>query len=359
MFRITRFVREGIVSLCLIATACTAPAASPVGPGADLTPPPSAPASSAPAASGSTEPTGAPSVGLDEVASLDLDLEGGPDWPMELDGSVWILAPDATEPFVYRIDPETGEEQARITVGGRLCQGMVAGFDALWVCANDGALRIDPVTNKVVANIGFTAARVFARLVVSEDAVWSLAGNVVPDTVVRIDPATNAVTATYPLGHVAGALSYGHGALWATSPADGLLLRIDPQNGAVTTAVSDLPAPISVATGAGSVWVVLYGPDGPAPSPGDPALLRYDPATGETTLLDIGSSPGGAADIVAADDAVWVRGSDPFIVRLDPANGEIVWAVSHRGMGDGSIGLSAGGLWATSVDRDSVWRVDP
>jgi streptogramin lyase len=315
-------------------------------------------------ASEPAEPTGSTTVALDEVATLKLDLDGGPDLPSELDGSLWILAPDSAllpggaEPFVYRIDPTTGEEQARITVGGRLCQGMVAAFDALWVCADDGMLRVDPESNTVAARIGFQAARVFARPAVSEDAVWSLAGNVVADSVVRIDPATNAVTATHPLGHVAKALSYGFGALWATSTDDGLLLRIDPASGEVTEAASDLPAPSSVATGAGSVWVVLYFSDAGATTSGDPALVRYDLASGETTRVDIGGSPGGSADIVATDGAVWVRGSEPFIVRLDPATNEVVWAISKAGTGDGAIGIVDGALWATSVDRGSVWRID-
>ncbi len=246
MFRIRRVVPAVVTSLCLIASACAAPSGSESGPGASGTAGPSAPGSE-PAGSASAEPTGPATVGLDEVASLKLDLDDGPDWPSELDGSLWILAPDGplitggAEPYVYRIDPETGDEQARVTVGGRLCQGMVAGFDALWVCADDGMLRIDPATNTVAAHVAFQAARVFARPAVSEDAVWSLAGNIVADSVVRIDPATNLVTATYPLGHVARALSYGSGALWATSTADGLLLRIDPDTGVVTEAVSDLP----------------------------------------------------------------------------------------------------------------------
>jgi streptogramin lyase len=307
---------------------------------------------------------------LEDVASLKLDLEGGPDWPTELDGSLWLLAPDvalmseADEPFVYRIDPESGEVLEQITVGGRLCQGMSAGFDALWVCADDGVLRIDPATNAVVARVAFTTPRVFTRLAVSDSAVFSLAGSVVADSVVRIDPASDTVAATYelgrtatPLGHVDPSLAYGAGALWLTLPADGLLLRIDPETGEVTTAASDLPGPSTVAAGAGGIWVLLYGDDD-AGAVDEPALLFLDPASGETTLFDAGSSPGGSGDLAVSADAVWVRGDNPFLVRLDPRGGELIEQISKAGTGDGAVGTTDGFLWVTSLDRGSVWRID-
>jgi streptogramin lyase len=306
----------------------------------------------------SAAPPGLQTVDLDEVASLEVELERGPDWPTELDGSLWVLLPDVGEPAAVRLDPETGAEQASIPVDGRLCQGMIAAFDALWACSDSGMVRIDPARNAVAATIAYPSPQVAGRPAASEDAVWALAGNVVATSVVRIDPATNAVTDTYELGHVATNIAYGDGALWITSPADGVLLRLDSATGKVGEVLADLPAPTSVAAGTGAVWVILYGtPEGPVAN-GEPALLRHDPQTGETERLDVGGSPAGAGDLLATDDAVWVRGSEPLTVRLNPQSGAIEWAVSRPGLGDGSLGLAFDALWVTSVDRGTVWRID-
>jgi len=252
----------------------------------------------------------------------------------------------------------TGEEQARVPIAGRFCQTMAAGFDALWACVDDGMVRIDPASNSVVAHVAFDAPRVAGRPAISPEAVWSLAGDIVADSVVRIDPASNAVTATLPLGHSVESLAFGFDALWATSAADGLLLRIDPATGAVTEHLAGLPTPSGVATGAGSVWLFRYASnDEPQYAPGDPVMLRVDPASAETTLVDVGVNPQGYGDIWATDDAVWVRGIDPVLVRLDPESGAIAWT----GVGNeahGSVGVTFGAVWVTNVEFQTVWRID-
>jgi streptogramin lyase len=309
-------------------------------------------------ASATATVSGQQAVDLDAVASLKVDLERGTDWPTELDGSLWILEPDVGEPLVLRLDPETGGKQATIPVGGRLCQGIIAAFDALWACSDRGMVRIDPRTNAVTARIRYASPRAFGRPAASDDAIWALAGDVVPTSVVRIDPRTNRVTATYRLGHTAGNLAFGSGAVWISSPMDGLLLRLDPRTGKITVAVDDLPAPTVVATGQGGVFVILYGTeDGPAAN-GEPALLRYDPRNDRQQRIDIGSSPSDSGDVVTDRGAVWVRGSDPLIVRVDAATGAVDRAVRGLGLGDGALGIAFGSLWVTAVDRGTLWRLD-
>ncbi|HET9666229.1 MAG TPA: hypothetical protein VFP09_05720 [Desertimonas sp.] len=80
----------------------------------------------------------------------------------------------------------------------------LAAFNSIWVLAPDlplvddsatpNLIRIDPATNEVTATIplpdrlcqGFTA---------SEDAIWACAA----DALIRIDPATNEITDTVPV----------------------------------------------------------------------------------------------------------------------------------------------------------------
>lgn len=346
--------------------ACGGGAVSPSAttPGVTLSPAPST-------LVGSSSPFPSPSVSddtaqLDDVAALTIPLEGGPDWPIELDGSLWLLAPDpeiapeAGEPTVYRLDPETGAEQARIPVEIGTCEAFGAGFGSLWSCGKDEMLRIDPATNSVVARVPFDTALVFGRPAFSDDAIWYLGGNVVADSIMRIDPATNTVTDTYPLGRTAMSIVYGHDALWITSPQDDVLLRVDVASGEVTEALADLPGPSYLAAGPDALWLLLYGGPDAEDSAGEPALLRYDPESGTVDRFDIGGAPGAAGDLLVTDEAVWVRGSDPLLMQVDPVSGSVVWSVARDpGPGDGSIGLADGALWLTSVDQGWLWRIDP
>jgi hypothetical protein len=327
----------------------------------------SAPPSEAASPNGTPPPTGPPTVGLVELEHLEISLEGGPDFPVALDGSVWILAPDGplgtdgTQPLVYRLDATSGEVLAEVPIGGRLCQGIGAGFGSIWACTETGLDRIDPATNEVVASVAFEAAQAFTRPAVGADRVWMLAGNVTPDTVVEVDPATNSVVATHPLGHAAASLAFGGEALWITAPADGLLLRLDPGSGEVSEHASGLPAPSAVAYGAGSLWVGLYGEHG-----GERA------GTGEGTVARISAGDGSAqgtvfvnsptmseADIWASDEAVWVRApSDPFLLRIDPGTNAVDYAISgfHSG---GALTVVDGVIWTTSIEFATAWRIEP
>jgi hypothetical protein len=350
--------QRALIAALLVLSACTSGAS----PSESVDP--SAPAVS-PSVVPSAAPSGPPSNTIEDAATLEVRLGGGPDWPTELSGSLWVLAPDGplgtggTAPLVYRIDPETGEEEAQITLPGRFCQGMTAAFDAIWACVDEGMVRIDPATNAIAAEIAFSAPQVYSRPAVGPDAIWALRGAIVADSVARIDPATNTVTGTFSLDAAVTSLAYGFDALWATDMLAGYLLRIDTTSGEVTEHAADLPSPFIVTTGAGSVWVLLYGDkqaDGPGPD--DPVVARIDPDSGELTLLGPTGRAPHEGDLLATDDGVWVRGQDPLLARLDAVSGEVDRIVTGSYAG-GSLGLGFGSLWTTSTEFGRVWSLEP
>jgi streptogramin lyase len=332
-------------------------------------------AASEPAASPSIEasaaPSGPPIEDIADAATLEIRVEGGPDWPTELDGSLWVLAPDGPlgppgtgaggDPYVLRLDPETGEQQGLVVIPGRLCQGMTAAFDSLWSCANAGMVRIDPATNAIVDEIHYPVPLVFGRPAVGPDAIWVLSGDIRADQVARIDPASGTLVGELiPLGHAVTGLTYAFDALWATAAVDGTLLRIDPATGDVTDHATDLPAPTAVSGGAGALWVLLYGirEDGPTPGEADPVVARVDPESGEVTLVGPTGRAPHEGDILATDDGVWVRGQVPLLAKIDPATNEVTRVVTGNYAG-GTLGLGFGSVWTTSVEFGRVWRVDP
>ncbi len=232
---------------------------------------------------------------------------------------------------------------------------LAAGFGSIWACTPDGLVRIDPATNAIVASVAYQTPALFGRLAVSEDAVWSMSGDIAATNVVRIDPLTNEVTGTYPLGHSILQISYGLGAVWATAQRDGLLLRIEPADGTVDVAASDLVDPFAVATGAGHVWVGLQGKGTDEdPDPSVPDLFRFDPSTATGDYFDFDLRPQqtkSATTITATDDAVWLKGEDPFLMLLDPATGEVERIIASD-RGSGAMVASDDAIWIT------LWRVN-
>jgi len=100
---------------------------------------------------------------------------------------------------------------------------------------------------------------------------------------VRVDPATNAVTASIPLGHPVGWMSYAFDALWVTSVDDDLLLRVDPATGEVAEWTTGVEAAGVITADEDALWVALLAVDGMRADDGEPTIVRIDPATGDVT----------------------------------------------------------------------------
>ncbi len=330
------------------------------------TPPTAAPAASSPLPA-SEAPASAAASGdpLAERTIASIDLGGGPDFPTEAFGSIWVNAVDGpimndgTTPAIHRIDPESNEVIASIPLPGRLCSGVGASPEAVWACGPDGLVRIDPAANEAVATVGFRAALVNSRIPYGAGSVWSFATSTVgPDQVVRIDPATNAVTATIDLGHVAGTMAFGLDALWVSSPLDDLLLRIDPMTNSVEEWSTGIEGAGSVAVGADAIWVSLIFEHGAQGHAEDVTLVRIDPLTGEVTdSIVTGGVLGDEGEIAATADAIWVRAPDPWLIRIDPATNEIIDRFDTVS-GPGAVTVAFGSVWVTR-ERGEVLRIEP
>jgi hypothetical protein len=298
--------------------------------------------------------------------TAELDIGGGPDLPTEAFGSLWVVAldgplMDGSPPVVHRIDPADNRILATIEVPGRTCQGIGASPEAVWVCADDALLRIDPTTNEIAATVAVPTPLMVSRLAYGAGTVWAFSTTAVgPDTVVRVDPATNGVVASVPLPSVAGTMSFGHDALWVTSPTSDALLRIDPASNAVETWATGLEGAGVVATGDEAVWVSLHGdPGGAAPSPDAVTLMGLDPTTGDVVAEVVtGGALGIDGGFAVTADAIWLRGPDPFLAVVDPATGSVLRTLDRPG-GGGDVAVAFGSVWLTSHDRGTIWRLAP
>lgn len=240
--------------------------------------------------------------------------------PMSNDGAVavngaglWFGNYDTN--LVYRIDPATLTVVAKIPAGANPT-GAGATDTAIWIANHRGGsvTRIDPATNAVVATITVSKPGPGGPhgIGLGLGSVWVSAGNPgVLDTgsggtVVRIDPATNAITATIqipPLGSACGGFAISEQAVWMDSCGDQRnLIRIDPTTNKVVATI-DIGGygwtPVLIN---GAPWLALSGIRDTDPG----RLLRIDPASNTVDrVVSLGDAFKGGGLVVAAG-SVWV-----------------------------------------------------
>ena len=126
--------------------------------------------------------------------------------------------------------------------------------------------RIDPRTNRVVATVP-VGLRALPAWPSTDDAVW--ATSLVVGTVTRIDPRTNRVVAIIETGGRPVQVAADDRSVWVAYPLDTLVRRIDPRTNRVVASLR-VAQPQDVALGFGSVWVA---------SERAGEVLRIDPRT--------------------------------------------------------------------------------
>jgi YVTN family beta-propeller protein len=204
---------------------------------------------------------------------------------------------------------------------------------------------IDPGSNRVVDStpVGVTPS----QLAVGAGSVWAI--NVEDATLSRIDPATHALQRTITLPATPTGLAFGSKAAWVANGPAGSLSRVDPALDRVveTRALSAVHGQAGVvAVGAGSVWTVFS----------DSTLRRIDPRTGRVQARAIvGSAP---AAIAVSADAVWVaNAADDTVSRV------LVETTTKDkdftpGRHPGALAVGAGALWVADSGDDAVTRID-
>jgi hypothetical protein len=199
-------------------------------------------------------------------------------------------------------------------------------------------------------------------LAVGPDAVWVLNRNRLPgpDLLVRVDPATDRVTARIPVGRNAIRVAVGEGSVWVlrSSPERADLVEVDPARNLVVGArqvwaTSDPDGSLAeqLVVAGGSAWFVAQ-----------PGLVRYDLRSNaaHTVLAASRYSPlnGGLA---AAGDSIWV-GAGGSVLRVRLSDAAVLAPINLAALGVIPIdGLATGGreLWvlgygqAVNVDPDA------
>jgi virginiamycin B lyase len=170
------------------------------------------------------------------------------------EGGVWLVSVDHE---LVRVDPVTNRADPDVR---RLPDGAAAaraGLGAIWVTVTptDTLVRISPAEPKTSQAIKVGEGPRF--LAIGEDAVWVM--NQRAGSVSRVD-AGGAVLATIPVSDApiqGGDIAVGGGSVWVRIEQD-LVVRIDPATNAVTARYGPPSGSGSVAANADAVWVSAH-----------------------------------------------------------------------------------------------------
>ena len=214
--------------------------------------------------------------------------------------AVWVT--DFSRGVVSRLDPSTSTQTASLELPDNPNAIAILG-NTVWVAQHRGGsvTRLDGRSAKATAviDVGPAGPSGPHGIVAAKKAVWVGVTNT--QSVVRINPATNAVTATIKTNtSPCGGLALTGDAVWvSTCFDDHFAVRIDPRTNA-------LVAEIDVGGPNGGPIVV----DGHAWFPVNNQLVRIDPATNKIDrIVKFWSSAEFAAyGATVGFDSVWVGG---------------------------------------------------
>ena len=178
-----------------------------------------------------------------------------------------VLAADAAGAWMVGFDGRRRPLLTRVFSGSRRMRryrldreprAVAVGFGAVWVVArgarDNQVLRIDPATGAVTRRTRFPTASSIDGLAAGLGGVWVVASS--SATLYRIDPRSAAVTARIDLGGRAARPAVVLGEIWVgLSDSGGRTVRVDPRTVSVIAHLSCCPPAWGYfAAGHGSIW---------------------------------------------------------------------------------------------------------
>jgi streptogramin lyase len=256
-----------------------------------------------------------------DVTSIRVAPGFGPQRVAEAGDAVWA----AGDGGLVRIDVKSNAVDPRVAG----CVGGIASeFGSLWAGETGGLLRVDPSSGLVVDEIRpAAAAGVVCRASTADDSVWLGCDQ----DLYRIDPTTNAITATFTGAGTGPRVIATDGVAWVLAGLDPFGVA-KPEDAFTTAERLDLetnrlvPETKTLLVHGASVAGLLA--DGPVVwlstsfgvGPGAGTLNAFEPATGKVTAaFDIGEGKGyGSNAITFAYGSLWTASGTANAVRRFP-----------------------------------------
>jgi YVTN family beta-propeller protein len=226
----------------------------------------------------------------------------------------------------------------------------IAVGEAVWISnyPKNNITRLDPQTNKVAATIPVGKGPC-SGLAIGFDSLW------VPvcedHNLVRIDLKTSKITATVPMGiaESEGGIAASPDSIWLMTDKNGTLARIDPATNKVVAEIYVARGSFTPVYGENAVWVT---------STQGNLVSKIDPNTNLVTeTIPVGKAP---RFIAIGEGGVWtLNQTEGNVTRIDPKTNKVVATIEVGVPGPGGdIAAGEGSVWVTSFGFP-VSRIDP
>jgi YVTN family beta-propeller protein len=233
--------------------------------------------------------------------------------------------------------------------------GLTGGSSIVTVPPNAVGL-IDPATNRVTDSVPVGAGP--SGIAVGEGAVWIASRD--DKTVARVNPRTHEIEQTIPVDGTPTGVAAGWGEVWVAHGIAGTLERIDPRYNRHADTIAVLaPDAIQTSTIKGTVAISRGAPRGVWAAYSDSTVAKIDARFDRVSARGYaGSTPLG---IAVSEDAVWVANyTGNNVTRLDPRSLQFATAAPIAvGKGPSAIAVGGGAVWVADSFSDAVSRIDP
>ncbi len=229
------------------------------------------------------------------------------------------------------------------------------GYGSVWLSKSQSkaVYRIDPATNAVTATIA-VGSDAELGVGIGFGSVWI--ADPADHSLTKIDPKTNRVVRTFPIGVAddpEGPIGVGLGSVWILTNEggtdSGTLSRVDPDSGRVIKNIKVGAQSHAAQVAFGFVWVT---------SSGENKVLKVDPRTNKVVAqIPVHASP---RFMTAGFDSLWVMSqADGTLARIDPRTNRVISTIEVGVPGPGGDLDAGGGYIWVSAEGTPLSQVDP
>jgi YVTN family beta-propeller protein len=173
--------------------------------------------------------------------------------------------------------------------------------------------------------------------------------NVAPNSVAIIDPASNDVVGSVPVGLRPSSVAVGAGSVWVGYLDERTLSRIDSAARTVLANIRLDATPTGIAVGEGAVWVAngILG-----------SLTRVDPGVNAPVETVEASFRSNAGSVAVGEGAVWAAFGSGEIAKIDPRSTAVL-GTGVAGASPSAIAVGEGSIWVTNAGDNTLARINP
>ena len=262
-------------------------------------------------------------------------------WAQSGPSSLWKITPSGH--VLAKLEGVSRNPPGRIRGANQGYETLAAGFGSIWTLVPGEVLRLDPVTDRVIARINVPVSGGNQTLAIGLGAIW-LANN--EADLIRIDPAKNT-TSVYNVGTTPVGITFASARIWIPQVSEaGGLVTFDPRTRKLHQEPRTQDNGAFVMGAYNKVWVAQ----------GD-QINWIDPANGRQRLVIRESQSVFIKGVTSGLGRVFFNGGRMIV--LDPANRHVrVLPGVSAPRGNAGIAVLGHRVWMVDTVKHRIVGID-